>query len=591
MRKLILLCFALTLFASMDAKTVCIDMSAYGLRPNTKQDGTAALSAALQTIKSQIRPSDKVVLQFAKGRYDFHSEQAKAYTYYISNHDQDQPKRVVFNLDGWKNLTIDGNGSDFIFHGRLIPFVLVNSSNCRLKNFSIDFEQPQIAQMEIKENDEQKGITFEVAPWVTYKQAPDSSFVATGEGWENPLFMGIAFDKKTRHMVFNTSDINVNTKGALEISPRTFWAPKWKNKSLKPGTIVALRSWYRPCPGIFMMENKNTELDNVKIHYAEGMGLIAYRCTNITLDGFGVCLRGADDPRYFTTQADATHFSQCKGKIVSRNGLYENMMDDAINIHGIYLKVNERLDDYTLKVAYGHGQAWGFAWGDKGDKISFIRSLTMEYVGESNELTSIEPYGGNGNLGAKGFVLRFKNPLPLEVSGKGFGVEDLSWCPTVEFSRNTIRNNRARGALFSSPLKTVCEDNVFDHTSGTAVLLCGDCNGWYESGACRKLIIRGNKFINALTNLFQFTNAVISICPEIPNISKQKSLFHGGTKGAIRIENNEFDTFDAPLLYAKSVDGLIYKKNVVRTNTEYPAFHWNKDRVKLENVSHAEIEK
>ena len=30
----------------------------------------------------------------------------------------------------------------------------------------------------------------------------------------------------------------------------------------------------------------------------------------------------------------------------------------------------------------------------------------------------------------------------------------------------------------------------FDHTSGTAILLCGDCNGWYETGACREVIIR-----------------------------------------------------------------------------------------------------
>ena len=48
---------------------------------------------------------------------------------------------------------------------------------------------------------------------------------------------------------------------------------------------------------------------------------------------------------------------------MSRNGLYENMMDDAINVHGIYLKVDKRVDDHTLEASYGHGQSWGFRWG------------------------------------------------------------------------------------------------------------------------------------------------------------------------------------------------------------------------------------
>lgn len=116
------------------------------------------------------------------------------------------------------------------------------------------------------------------------------------------------------------------------------------------------------------------------------------------------------------------------------------------------------------------------------------------------------------------------------------------------FAHNTIRNNRARGALFSTPKKTVIENNLFDHTSGTAILLCGDCNGWYETGACRDVLIKNNTFINSLTSLFQFTNAIISIYPEIPNLKEQVKYFHGGTDvPGIVVENNRFETFDAPI--------------------------------------------
>lgn len=122
------------------------------------------------------------------------------------------------------------------------------------------------------------------------------------------------------------------------------------------------------------------------------MGLLAQLCENITLDGFNVSLKGNSDPRYFTTQADATHFSGCKGKIISKNGLYENMMDDAINVHGTYLKVTERINDYTLRGRYMHEQSWGFDWGENGDNVQFIRSATMDTIGYENQIVSITPY-------------------------------------------------------------------------------------------------------------------------------------------------------------------------------------------------------
>lgn len=62
------------------------------------------------------------------------------------------------------------------------------------------------------------------------------------------------------------------------------------------------------------------------------------------------------------------------------------MMDDAINVHGTYLKVVKRVDDCTLVGRYMHGQSWGFEWGCPGDEVQFIRSNTMELVGKQNKI-------------------------------------------------------------------------------------------------------------------------------------------------------------------------------------------------------------
>lgn len=590
MKLLSVLSLSLVLSCTTLSAQKVYEISAFGLKANSSKNASPVLQKALAKIKAEYKEGEKVILRFPEGRYEFHEKGAAVREYYISNHDQTNPKKVGIALEDMKNLTLDGQGSEFVFHGRMLPVSLLRSENCLLKNFSIDFENPHIAQVKIVENDPQDGIVFEPAPWVDYRIAKDSIFEAYGEGWTMRHSWGIAFDGDTKHLVYNTSDIGCPTKGASEVAPRRIHAPGWKDARLVPGTVVAMRGWGRPTPGIFLSHDVNTTIENVKVHYAEGMGLLAQLCENITLEKFGVCLKGDADPRYFTTQADATHFSGCKGKIVSCNGLYEGMMDDAINVHGTYLKVVKRVDDRTLVGRYMHGQSWGFEWGCPGDEVQFIRSNTMELVGKQNKIISIRPYDKEQTEGAREFLITFQEPVDQVINEQsGFGIENLTWTPEVLFSGNVTRNNRARGSLFSTPRKTIVENNLFDHTSGAAILLCGDCNGWFETGACRHVIIRKNRFVNALTNLFQFTNAVISIYPEIPDLKGQQQYFHGGPEGGIVIEDNEFETFDAPILCAKSVDGLVFRNNTIKLNTEYKPFHPNRNRFWLERVTNVTI--
>lgn len=590
--QLFLLCIWLLAVAPgvISAKERVYDLAKLGLKADSKRNASPVLRKVIDKIKAECAPTDSVVLRFAPGRYEFHEKGASQREYYISNHDQVNPKKVGLALEGFHHLTLDGQGAELVFHGRMLPLALVNSAHCTLQNFRIDFAHPHIAQIKVVENSPVDGLTFEVAPWVNYRITKDSVFETYGEGWTARQGVGIAFEEKTKHLVYQTSDLYYSTKGVKEVSPRVLNAPAWKNERLVPGTVIAMRTWERPAPGIFFSHNVNTTVRNVKVHYAEGMGLLAQLCENITLDGFSVCLKGEQDPRYFTTQADATHFSGCKGLILSKSGLYEGMMDDAINVHGTYLKVVKRMDDHTLVGRYMHDQSWGFDWGNPGDRVQFIRSATMDLIGEENRITAIRPYDKEEVKGAREFVITFEKPVAVEINEHaGFGIENLTWTPQVVFSDNVVRNNRARGALFSTPQDVLVENNLFDHTSGTAILLCGDCNGWYETGACRKVVIRHNRFVNALTNLFQFTNAVISIYPEIPNLAEQEKFFHGGKDGGILIEDNVFETFDAPILYAKSVDGLIYRRNTVKVNSDYSPFHWNKDRFLLERVTNVKI--
>ena len=567
--------------------------SDFGIVPGTGEDMTEEFAKAFETIKAECKGEVKAELIVDCGEYDFYPDSALVREYYVSNHDQDNPKRVALALEGMKNFTLKGKATgdgsalvDLMMNGRMLPVAMIECQDCKLENVGVDTRVPQITQVEVLENDVENGlITYRIAPYVNYR-VDNGRLVVYGSNWAFVPSWGIAFEGDTKRIIYTTSDIGVGTSGVEEIEPYVIRAP-WRDARLVPGSVIAMRSYQRPTPGIFVSLCNNTTLQNSCVFYAEGMGLLAQMSENLTLDGFRVALRG--DGRYFTTQADATHFSGCKGKIVSVNGLYEGMMDDAINVHGTYLRVVQRLDDNTLVGRYMHGQAYGFYWGGAGDSVQFVRSDVME-ITEGNRVVEIAPYDKEQLAGCKEFKIKFEKELPADIANGKYGIENLEWTPEVYFANNLIRNNRARGALFSTPKKTLVEKNTFDHTSGTAILLCGDCNGWFETGACRDVVIRGNHFVNALTSMFQFTNGIISIYPEIPDLWSQTKYFHGGDGKGVVIENNTFETFDAPIVYAKSLDGLVFRGNKVIQNEDFKPFHWNKHRFLLERVVNVTIE-
>ncbi len=559
----------------------------YGIQPNAKRDASPAIARLIKDLQAREEPKD-LTLRFPKGRYDFYPDRAFTRTYYISNHDQDQPKKVAFALEGLQNITIDGQGSEFIFHGRMIPFAIQNGRHIQLKNISIDFELPALRQIEIKEVHKDKDeLIAEIYPKDHY-HIEDGTLIIDGEGYSIKPISSMAF-RADKRLTYKRADVAFDPDRVEEIKPNLLKIKGWHQvRETHPGERYVLRSYYRPTPGIFIDQSTDTRFENVIVHYAEGMGLLAQMSTDITLDRFSVALRGKDDPRYFTTQADATHFSGVKGKIISKNGLYEGMADDAINVHGTYLKIHKRVNDSTLLADYMHPQTYGLLWGKIGDTVQFIESSRMERVNRStNTIQSIQPVGQETVKGAKRFKITFSNILPEAISEKGkYAVENLTWTPEVIFSGNTIRNNRARGTLFSTPKSVVVEDNFFDHTHGAAILLAGDANGWYETGMTHDVLIRNNRFLNALTANYQFTNAIISIYPEIPDLEDQKEFFHTN----VRIIDNKFETFDKPILYAKSVDTLIFKNNTIQHNEEFKPFHWNTHPFFFEKVGHVLIE-
>ena len=219
----------LLFLTSIKADNVTFLMSDFGVTPNSSQNLSKSIDNALRSIKSKVKSKDHVQIIFDKGTYLLSEEGSVSKELFISNHDQVNPKNIGLFLDGWTNLTIDGRGAEFVFDGTMLPIVLQNSKAVTLKDFSIDFKNPHIAQVEVMENRGEDGIVFRAEPWVQGRISEKGQFQPYGLNWSQQVYTGIAFEKGSRHILYKTSDLNVNLDNSLQLRADTYYAPKWKD--------------------------------------------------------------------------------------------------------------------------------------------------------------------------------------------------------------------------------------------------------------------------------------------------------------------------------------------------------------------------
>lgn len=224
-----------------------------------------------------------------------------------------------------------------------------------------------------------------------------------------------------------------------------------------------------------------------------------------------------------------------------------------------------------------HHQSVGLKWARPGEQIGFLESKSMATLdlGIVKEVKVLSP---------EEFEISFEQAVPKGME-EGDALENLTWIPDAYLSHNQFKSCRARGVLVSTPGKVVIEQNHFE-SSGAAILIAGDANNWYETGAVKDVTIRNNVFADpCLTSMYQFSEAIISIYPEIPDLEANPQKYHRN----IHILNNEFHLYDYPVLYAKSVDGLLFKGNKLTRSYRFTPFHPRKYSFSLLSCLNVEI--
>ncbi len=578
-RGLMLAAFSLAL-AACSQGTAVINAADYGLKEGI--DNTPALLRALQACKEQ----KAAKLLIPAGVYDIYPEKADEYYLNITNND-DGLKRVVFPLHDMKNFEIDGGGARFICHDQMVPFSVSGCENITLRNFSIDWAFPFFLQgqvvgvypaqnaFDLKILDECRWEIQGDELVYSNKRTPTTTYwwfmappMQKDVIWEQNINWNIWYDPATKAPAFckewetfatlwnrklnkratakDMGDNVVRLFDACEVLPDMDWV----------FVSVGIKNKNRLSPAICLTHCKDVLIEDVTVHHASGMALVCERSEDVTLKRYNVLLPPGSE-RLVTTGADATHFVSCKGLITLEDCVFENMLDDATNVHGIYAEIDGVVDSHTLGMNRGHSQHQGFDFAQPGERIALTNRFNLQGY---DTLTVASVRDVNDFY----FEVTFKESMDGRLKESSVA-ENLTCQPNFLMRGCEVRQNRARGILVSTAGECLVENNRFVKCTYAGIMTAGDANYWFESGPVRNLTIRNNYFADQ--GLAVGNAAVMHIVPEVDCRIDTNYYYHHN----IVFENNTIDAFSRTLVNARSIKNFVFRNNTITRSTDYPA--------------------
>lgn len=319
----------LSAYFSIQAQTR-IEVTDYGAVPNSFSDATASVRKAIEATRDQ--PNS--VIHFPEGRYDFWPDDAEENRYYITNTttEEEYPskkQRAGLFFKDLSNIVVEGNHSVFVFHGKMISWLLDNCENIRIQNVRIDYERPGMSELTINETTPNQ---------VIGTAHPDSKFAIVngtlewyGEKWVTKNFHAILVDTVEGTNVYSTWTPFRNSKAQVIAPLKVKFTGNFSNFSAQPGDILTIRDTFRDYVGALVYQSKNISLYNVHMNYMQGLGIVSQFSENLHYDHVFV-EPAPNSGRVIASSADGMQFSGCSGQITVENCRFKGMHDDAINI-------------------------------------------------------------------------------------------------------------------------------------------------------------------------------------------------------------------------------------------------------------------
>lgn len=511
-------------------------------------------------------------IHFAEGVYDFYPEDCTQRYCYFCNNDEGI-KTIAFDLADKQDFTMSGDNAKLLFHGRISPIVASRCKNLVIQGITIDFEDCFVTDADLVEQ----------ADGIAWLRLYGPHSVENGR----IVFTHDFYDNLSHRLRFAAYDVEKK-----ELRPEM---PQFQilneNVLMRQDGLVGLHYEFSPecgrhfiirhedrlCPAIVIDDCKDVALNDVCIHHAAGMGVLAQCCDGVALNRVTVKPNG----RRVSVSDDAVHFVECRGNLAILGCELSDTMDDSINVHGIYRPLKCRLIGAPfMYLDTGHFQQQGIPGAKSGDTLELMDNAThIPYARVKVQKAT--------RLNKQLTRVDFSEPLPsawhpgdcarvLEVAHASLTVQNC-----------VLKTLNGRGILASGLKSVLLKDNVI-HTSGAGIFVSGGATYWYETGPVDSLEIVGNTLNNCCYNSYASTREPLAVFPELPVLSDD--FYYHGT---IRIADNRFVTSKRTVISILSAESVTCTGNTLQLDQTYDwkpvdrqGYYFNTDSTKWIATKH-----
>lgn len=501
---------------------------------------------ALQDIIKELNSDNEYLIEFEKGCYHFQRAGLEKQRIFSSSTKSGE-NYVLFSVNNKCNITIEGNGSEFVFCDRMQPFMFQNCENIVLKNFSMDYSFLRYAYGKVVSITEE-GFEIAIDPNI-FDYTVDNGFLNFICGVEtlSSKYRKISMKRiepsgSATYFMYAGDVVAAKNPAAssVDVDARktengVFFC--YREGTTHPefnvgDTVCLAYDNDREAQAFYFESCKNVGIENISVYRNAGMCFVADTSENIIIDGLKIAIKDGRK-EYYSSTADGIFLTQCSGDFVLKNSIIKDTYDDVLNVHGFYTYVTEVISENLIKVGFLHPAHWGLIPCFKGDVLYVNEPNTFNKIGSATvkDIT----YDEN----RENICLTIVCDVEL---AKGMLLENVNRMPNVLVENNTVIN--CPNMRLSSP-NVIVKNNYFERMG---LFICDLIDFWGESGAVNSALICNNKFGEAAG----YNVEVCSCRPENSNRLHEKVV----------VRDNEFKNDSEQAMKFSAVNELIVENNI-----------------------------
>ena len=456
-------------------------------------NATPAVCAAVARLK------DGDTLRFAKGEYHFFEEGAKEH-FLASVGSSTGMKKVVMHLEGLKDVTVDGGGASFVFHGDSFPFVVERCDGVKIGNFTSRVFRLPLVEFTIAEKNDEGFLCQFAKGSAPYETKDGEIFFDMDEGRTDSREREISVHalrychiqyittpkcKRNKDTLASTFyPVAAEDRGGGKVFFRYFKDAHSKNagKCSFPlnEPLCLLLGCGRTRSVMAFADCRDVEVSDVDVRSGVAMGIVAEMCENIRIVRYNV---RPDEGSHVSLTADSIFLVDTKGRIEIAESEICWGLDDVMNIHGNYT-ILRKTEGRRAELGIPRFNYTGYFPYRVGEKVEFSRGKGPGKQILGRAVVAEFPKPGRD---AERAAVVFDRDIPAEWVG--CDVANVSHTPTVWIHDNHFHD-------FMHNRLSAFADILFERNrirNGNVAILHDDLTGyWGECGPVHTLVARDN---------------------------------------------------------------------------------------------------